>query len=230
MRRVGILSWGLLLALFAGILLVTGSIDRGRESAGAPAAERGTHEEEQERKVAVGEREEPSSSLQVGGEVSLPADKPGEGEGEEGENPSPEGGEKGKGEGLFVPPSTGYWIEVTLAEQRVRIYHDGDLIKDWPASTGTPDKPTPTGVFAIQNRGEWFFSEKYQQGGRWWVSFKDWGVYLFHSVPMDRQQNIIEAEAARLGTPASHGCVRLATENAKWIYDHIPQGTPVYIH
>lgn len=31
----------------------------------------------------------------------------------------------------------------------------------------------------------------------------------------------------RLGMNLSHGCVRLATSNAKWIYDNIPTGTTV---
>lgn len=137
---------------------------------------------------------------------------------------------RGKAPGLFVPPENGYWIEVLVEKQRVRIYKDGLLEKEWLASTGTPDKPTPLGVFAIQNRGEWFFNPKYNQGAKWWVSFKDWGIYLFHSLPMDRNQQIIPEEAAKLGTPASHGCVRLEVDNAKWIYDHIAQGTPVYIH
>jgi lipoprotein-anchoring transpeptidase ErfK/SrfK len=136
----------------------------------------------------------------------------------------------GKAPGLFVPPERGYWIEVLVEKQKVRIYKDGQLEKEWLASTGTPDKPTPLAVFAIQNRGEWFFNPKYNQGAKWWVSFKDWGIYLFHSLPMDRNQQIIPEEAAKLGTPASHGCVRLEVDNAKWIYDHIPQGTPVYIH
>lgn len=64
----------------------------------------------------------------------------------------------------------------------------------------------------------------------WWVSFKDWGVYLFHSVPMDRDKNVLAEEAAKLGIPASHGCIRLETDNARWIYDNIPAGTPVFIH
>ncbi|NLW07076.1 MAG: L,D-transpeptidase family protein [Clostridia bacterium] len=130
----------------------------------------------------------------------------------------------------FTPPQEGYWLEVSIAEQKVRVYQDGAVIKEWLASTGVPEKPTPLGVFEIQNRGEWFFNEKYQQGAQWWVSFRDWGVYLFHTLPMDQNKQIIAAEAEKLGTPASHGCVRLEIENAKWIYDHIPQGTPVYIH
>lgn len=124
---------------------------------------------------------------------------------------------------------TGYFIDVSVGEQKVRIYENQQLIKEWITSTGA-NQSTPLGRFSIQNRGTWFFSEKYQQGAKWWVSFKDWGVYLFHSVPMDRGQNILTEEADKLGQPASHGCVRLTVENAKWIYDHIPQGTEVYIH
>jgi len=122
-----------------------------------------------------------------------------------------------------------YRIDVSVSEQKVRIYEDDALVKEWMASTGK-DGSTPLGHFKIQNRGKWFYSEKYQQGAMWWVSFKDWGVYLFHSVPMDRNRNVLEEEADKLGTPASHGCVRLETDNAKWIYDNIPAGTPVYIH
>ena len=34
----------------------------------------------------------------------------------------------------------------------------------------------------------------------------------------------------RLGINASHGCVRLSIENAKWIYDTIPSGTKVIVY
>lgn len=122
-----------------------------------------------------------------------------------------------------------YRIDVDVSDQIVKIYYQDAEIKQFTASTGTNDS-TPLGDFEIQNRGEWFFSDKYQQGAKYWVSFKDWGVYLFHSVPMDEQKNIIAEEAAKLGTQASHGCVRLEVENAKWLYDTIPQGTKVHIH
>lgn len=125
------------------------------------------------------------------------------------------------------PPN--WKIDVSVSEQKVRVY-DGDmLVKDWAASTGV-NNSTPMGTFLLQNRGDWFFSSKYQQGAQWWVSFKDWGTYLFHSVPMDQQQTVITEEATKLGTPASHGCVRLATEDAQWLYRNIPTGTPVSIH
>jgi lipoprotein-anchoring transpeptidase ErfK/SrfK len=128
---------------------------------------------------------------------------------------------------ISQPPS--FFIDVSITDQKVRIFKNDKLTKEWTVSTGISNA-TPLGRFKIQTRGEWFFSEKYQQGAMWWVSFKDWGVYLFHSVPMDKSRTIITDEANKLGTPASHGCVRLEVENAKWIYDNIPQGTEVYIH
>lgn len=133
------------------------------------------------------------------------------------------------GSGAPSDSQKGYYISVSLADQVVHVYLDGEEIKAMICSAGTAEKPTPTGRFHIQNRGEFFFSEKYQQGGKWWVSFKDWGIYLFHSVPTDKDGNILEDEAAKLGQPASHGCIRLAVENARWIYDNIPEGAPVDI-
>lgn len=132
-------------------------------------------------------------------------------------------------ENLVQPTANGFFIDVDVTAQKVLIYENNQLVKECLVSTGKNDA-TPLGRFKIQNRGEWFFSEKYQQGAMWWVSFKDWGTYLFHSLPMDRDQKLITEEADKLGMPASHGCVRLKLEDAKWIYDHIPEGADVYIH
>ncbi len=122
------------------------------------------------------------------------------------------------------------WIDVSLGDQRVRVYRGRELVRDMVASTGRPETPTPVGSFRLENRGEWFFSEKYGQGGWWWVSFLNRGEYLFHSVPTDRQRRVLPQEAARLGTPASHGCIRLSLEDAHWLYENAPEGTRVEIH
>ncbi len=131
---------------------------------------------------------------------------------------------------LPTPQPGEVWVEVIIGEQKVRVYRERELIREMPASTGTPDQPTPVGSFRLQNRGEWFFSRRYGQGGFYWVSFKNWGEYLFHSVPTDQHKRIIPEEAAKLGTPASHGCVRLSLEDARWFYENMPAGTRVEIH
>lgn len=108
---------------------------------------------------------------------------------------------------------------------------EGDKVyKQIKVSTGMKGHETPLGTFEIQNRGEWFYNDTYKQGAKYWVSFKNWGEYLFHSVAMDKDKNIIPEEEAKLGTPASHGCVRMPVEDAKWIYDNIPEKTKVVIH
>lgn len=124
----------------------------------------------------------------------------------------------------------GIEVDVSITQQKVRVFKDGVLLREMVASTGVPEKPTPLGKFKIENRGEWFWSDKYKQGGFYWVSFKNRGEYLFHSVPTDKQKKLIPEEAAKLGQPASHGCIRLALEDAKWFYESVPEGSNVYIH
>lgn len=55
------------------------------------------------------------------------------------------------------------------------------------------------------------------------------GSILFHSVPYTKERpNALEAEEyEKLGKNASQGCVRLACEDAKWIYENVPRGTLV---
>lgn len=119
-------------------------------------------------------------------------------------------------------------VSVSLAKQRVTVYDAEErIVKQFVCSTGDSENATPAGTFRIAERGKSFYSDRIGEGGYYWTQFK--GNYLFHSVPFDKDYNMEPAEAAKLGTPASHGCVRLKLEDAKWIYDHIPRGTVVTI-
>lgn len=126
--------------------------------------------------------------------------------------------------------SKNLWIDVDVTAQKVRVMDGDKVYKEITCSTGVKGAETPLGTFEIQSRGEWFFNDKYQEGARYWVSFKDWGVYLFHSVVMDKDRKVIPAEEAKLGSPASHGCIRMPLADAKWIYDNIPGKAKAVIH
>lgn len=131
---------------------------------------------------------------------------------------------------LNIESLTPYLVYVNLSEQMTYVYKGSmnkwDNIKSFTCSTGVDDEKTPPGIFDVRERGEWFFSDKYEQGGKYWVQF--YGDYLFHSVPFNKDQSEIVDNT--LGTPASHGCIRLKTEDAKWIYDNIEFGTKVIIN
>lgn len=131
---------------------------------------------------------------------------------------------------LNIESLTSNLIYVNLKDQITYIYkgsiNNWDKIKSFKCSTGIESEKTPTGIFDVRERGAWFFSDKYNQGGKYWVQF--YGDYLFHSVPYNKDQS--EVVDYTLGLPASHGCIRLKTEDSKWIYDNIESGTKVIIN
>lgn len=119
-------------------------------------------------------------------------------------------------------------VEVNLNEQKVYVYDAKNrMVENFVCSSGIAGDDTPTGEYRVKERGYSFYSDKYQEGAYYWVQFM--GNYLFHSVPFDRNQVIEENEAKKLGTKASHGCIRLAIHDAKWMYDNIPRDTLVTI-
>lgn len=130
---------------------------------------------------------------------------------------------------INIESITKYLINVNKKDQKTYVYEGSmnkwNLINTFTCSTGVKNEDTPNGVYTIKEKGEWFFSDKYQQGGKYWVQF--YGNYLFHSLPYDKSKTKILDYT--LGTPSSHGCIRLDETNAKWIYDNIPAGTKVII-
>lgn len=129
------------------------------------------------------------------------------------------------------PELSGYQelsVHVSLADQRVYVMSGSTVIYTMICSSGTGDA-TPTGSFQVQNRGTTFFNGSEGMGANYWVSWKNWGEYLFHSVPIDENGNYIASEALKLGHKASTGCIRLTVDDAKWLYEELPENTTVTI-
>lgn len=132
------------------------------------------------------------------------------------------------------------WIKVSLKKNRTYVY-DGNKIIYTMYSTGgiyQPDKKTgkmksltPTGTYQIQDeRGDSFYNDQLNEGANYYVSWRDHGTYLFHSVPTIDDGKYNKVEAAKLGkTQGSHGCVRLSVSDAQWFYQNVPAGTKVVI-
>ena len=93
----------------------------------------------------------------------------------------------------------------------------------WLCSPGTYYTPTVRGLFSVGSRGGYF--DSYGVRCYYWTQFC--GDYLFHSTTYSTNGVPIDT---RLGMHLSHGCVRLETSNAKWIYETIPSGTTVYVY
>jgi len=118
-------------------------------------------------------------------------------------------------------------IDVNLTSQLVSVYYSDNLIKSLKCSGGTAENPTITGTFTTNQKIYYAWVPKFNEGAYYWTRF--YGAYLFHSVPFDKNGNMIAEEASKIGTPASHGCVRIALEDAKWFYEMLPLGIKVTI-
>ncbi|MDR2166909.1 MAG: L,D-transpeptidase, partial [Clostridiales bacterium] len=86
--------------------------------------------------------------------------------------------------------------------------------------------PTTRGIFALTDRGEWFYSYRLASGAKYWIRFN--GNYLFHSTPMDQNKIPLPGEDI-VGEKRSNGCIRLLLPDMKWIYENIPDNTAVVI-
>lgn len=130
--------------------------------------------------------------------------------------------------GIDFSRSEDFKIEVDLSRQRVLVYYRDKLIREMICSGGTEEKQTPLGRFVTYEKIKYSWVERFNMGAFYWTRFN--GDYLFHSVPFDKDGNIIEEEHEKLGNPASHGCIRMELDDARWLYENIPLGTRVIIY
>lgn len=129
-----------------------------------------------------------------------------------------------------------YKLGISLDEQRVYVYQwDGsgynDQIKKFKCSTGMDGYATPSGTYQSGGKvtsGEWYYFKDYNCYAKY--AYRIVGGILFHSVLYNsNKQGPTNSSVRALGRKASHGCVRLAVDDAKWIFENCPEGTTVVI-
>lgn len=125
-----------------------------------------------------------------------------------------------------------YYIKVNKQQNVVTVYEkdkDGKYTNPVKAMTCSTGKDTPLGTYKTKAKYRW----KLLMGDVWGqYSTRIVGGILFHSVwyyKMD-PSTLSATQYNKLGTAASHGCVRLTVADAKWIYDNCPIGTTVEIY
>ena len=140
----------------------------------------------------------------------------------------------------FFPDKAQAQIVISQDQQVMLIYQGQEVVRRIPVSTGWPGMRktfTPTwrgkvgtfwGTFSsfgtTQDLGYWLFTD-YLPDGSWN------GDILIHGAPytFDEQGNKVY-DVEGIGTaPMSHGCIRLAPEDAEWFYLWDPIGVPIII-
>ena len=127
------------------------------------------------------------------------------------------------------------YVEVNSKCNTVTVY-DQDPNGNWntpviafTCSVGNSWTPTPTGTYKTDRNHRW----KMLMGPSWgqYSTHIVNGIY-FHSVAgrNTTPYNISAYSYNKLGSAASHGCIRLCVRDAKWIYDHCAIGSTVHIY
>ena len=99
-------------------------------------------------------------------------------------------------------------ITVDKDAQRMTVEVDGVARYNWPVSTGLPSHETPNGSFRAFRMEEDHYSKEFDDAP------------MPHSIFFTKAGHAIHGtdSVSRLGTPASHGCVRLSRDNASKLY------------
>lgn len=113
------------------------------------------------------------------------------------------------------------WVEINLTRQRLIAWEGSTPVYAIIVSTGKRSTPTRTGIFAIQtkHRSTRMRGIGYDVPNVPHAMFYQ-GNYAIHGAYWHR----------RFGTPVSHGCVNVAPNHARWLFNWASVGTPVLIH
>ncbi|MCB0028248.1 MAG: L,D-transpeptidase family protein, partial [Anaerolineales bacterium] len=123
-------------------------------------------------------------------------------------------------------------IVVSISEQKMWAYENGQLVFEWVVSTGIDSSPTAPGIFQIQS----FEEEAYAGNWNLWMpSFI--GIYRpvptsefmngFHGFPTRNGSNLLWT--GDLGHPVTYGCVLVSSTNALTLFDWAELGVVVEV-
>jgi lipoprotein-anchoring transpeptidase ErfK/SrfK len=131
----------------------------------------------------------------------------------------------------------GRYIDINLAKQELFLIEGNNLLYTFRISSGIWYLPTPKGTFSIASKSPRAYSAKYGLYMPNWNNFTgtsddgrslpagDYGIHALPEWPGGQKEG-----ENHIGTPVSHGCVRLNDENAAIVYGWADIGTPVHIH
>lgn len=132
-----------------------------------------------------------------------------------------------------------YTVDVDLTNQVVTVYSVDDqsetgIVRQMICSSGGEGDETPMGEFVVDQfypdeRTEWYYIKGYEVYVQYVTRFN--GPILFHSLPyFEKDVSTIDTEArSMLGEAVSHGCIRLRSEDSKWLALNCPDGTKVRV-
>jgi hypothetical protein len=107
------------------------------------------------------------------------------------------------------PASAAILVNIDKTTQSMTVTVDGAPRYIWPVSTGKPGYDTPNGTYRPNRMDADHLSQEWDNAPMPHTIFFDLHGHAIHGF----------LDTRRIGSAASHGCVRLAPENAAMLYD-----------
>ena len=137
--------------------------------------------------------------------------------------------------------ATNYLIMVSITKRVTKVYvgerGNWTPVRNILCTVGNPDKgwDTVRGTFYVGysswgnpvTRG-YSFEDEDGHTLYYWTRFCD--SFLFHSQLYDLNTFNLTPYENELGEALSHGCVRMDIKDARWIYNHVPDGSKVVVY
>jgi len=122
------------------------------------------------------------------------------------------------------PPEPTLFADIDLTNQRMTVRDaEGNTYGPWKISSARGGYVTPTGTYSVNYTSRMHYSKQYHWSPMPYSVFFNRGVATHGT-----------NATGRLGSPASHGCVRLHTRNAKTFYNlvekHGKKLTQIKVH
>lgn len=119
-----------------------------------------------------------------------------------------------------LPAAESRQLDLHLASQTFRYYEDGQLVWSGLISSGAEEHPTPRGSFRVQRK------DINKRSGSY-TNFFDFPTPMPYAMQFDGPYWVHEGYVPN--QPASHGCVRLRYEDAKFVYARMRVGDAVNV-
>lgn len=122
---------------------------------------------------------------------------------------------------LSLQESDKRWIQIDLSSQRLIAWEGTQPVYAVIVSTGKRSTPTLPGTFAVKTK----LRSTRMTGPGYDVSNVPYTMYYYRGFAVHGAY-----WHNRFGTPVSHGCVNVAVNHAKWLFNWASVGTPVIVH
>ena len=120
-------------------------------------------------------------------------------------------------------------LHADLSKRTLQVRHNGHTVRKLQVAIGRKDNPTPRGRFTVTDRLQVTSSES--PYGCCVLALTGHQTNLPPYWPGgDRLAVHATNDEASIGQPVSLGCMRTEAAEARWLINHIPLGSPVFIH